>query len=343
MLLRQLTCETFRSFDHLCVEFNDGLQRVTGENGSGKSSLLEAIVYSTTGRSFRSARSSHLVSHGADLFRIWLDLPNDRTLAVEKHSSGRSVLRSNESVVRSITEFARLLPIIFIDTHTHRLFSEEAKHRRQLIDWMMFHVKHQAYQDWLQYQQALKQRNECLKQGGYGIEVWDELLDKYGTTVSEVRSEIYHEWRKIFDAMAIPFDWTGDLGYKRGWADDITLLESLRQTKQNDMRRGFTTTGAHRFDIIVQEYDNMAYHVLSQGQQKVLNGFMRIAAAEYVKVHAQKPSLWLIDDLPAELDTKRQDSWLKQLENGQDQVIITALPQTKMDIPIILTLDKENV
>ena len=83
--------------------------------------------------------------------------------------------------------------------------------------------------------------------------------------------------------------------------------------------------------------------MLSQGQQKVLNGFMRIAAAEYVKVHAQKPSLWLIDDLPAELDTKRQDSWLKQLENGQDQVIITALPQTKMDIPIILTLDKEAV
>lgn len=343
MLLRQLTCENFRSFDRLQVQFAPGMQRVVGANGSGKSSLLESIVYSVTGRSFRTARSAHLVSQGCDVFRVWLDLPDDNVLAIEKHISGKSILRANESPVRSISEFARTLPIIFIDTHTHRLFSEEAKHRRQLIDWMMFHVKHQAYQDWIQYQKALKQRNECLKQGGYNIEVWDEMLDKYASSVSQARSDIYHEWRKIFEAMAIPFKWTGDLGYKRGWPEDMTLLDALKSVRQVDLRRGFTTIGAHRFDIIVQEYDSMAYHILSQGQQKVLNGYMRIAAAEYVKMHAHKASLWLIDDLPAELDLARQDSWLKQLAQGKDQVIITALPQTQMDIPIALALDKETV
>ena len=343
MLLSRLSCENFRLFSSMDITFEKGLQAVIGPNGSGKSSVLEAITYAATGRSFRTSRPLHMVHHSSDCFRIWLDLPDDRCLALEKSMSGRVVLRDNGDRVSSQSQFARLLPLIFIDTHTHRLFAEDAKHRRSLIDWMMFHVKHTVYDAWQSYQKALKQRNECLKSGGRDLDTWDELLSHYAEIVDLERQQIFTEWCSIFKSMEVPFRWDGDLGYKRGWPEGITLLDCLRSNRYEDQRRGFTTKGAHRFDIIVQEQEMMAYHVLSQGQQKILNGLMRVAAAEYVHAKIQQSALWLVDDLPAELDQCRQNSWLKQLKQHSNQIIVTCLPEVNIDMPVAASLQEVAV
>ncbi len=342
MILKRLGLSCFRNFTEFQVEFSEGVQTIIGPNGSGKSSLLEAIVYVASGRSFRASRPVTLIQHQQEQMIIWLELCNGTQLALSKSQSGRTELRINDKPAQRQSELAVHLPVVFIDTHTHRLFAEDAKHRRGLIDWMMFHVKHDMYEVALKYRAALKQRNECLKYGSKDLDVWDELLCRYGGQLDEARQDVFCQWVDALKQYELPFDIDVALRYRRGWCDEVALIDALRSSRLDDQRRGYTSVGAHRFDILAQEKSMAMSYILSQGQQKTYNGYMRLAAANYVKKNTHKQVLWLIDDLPAELDQKRQKSWLHELTQKGEQVIVSALGEAEMDLPVICDLEKAS-
>ena len=343
MILSDIELSHFRHFDQLALKFQPGIQVIVGANGSGKSSILESILYVSQGRSFRATRSSTLIQHQHDQMIIWLTMASGTSLALSKTQSGRTELRINDSPAQRQSELARHLPVIFIDTHSHRLFAEDPKHRRSLIDWMMFHVKHSMHEVALRYKAALKQRNEALKNGGRDAHVWDDLICQYGQQLHEARQEVCEGWLAILHEMVLPFQHKLTMTYQRGWDETMSLSAALKRSRFDDLRRGYTTVGPHRFDLCVQQQGLAMSYILSQGQQKTLYGTMRLAAAKYVQQCAAKEVLWLIDDLPAELDQQRQHCWLDELKAQNEQVIVTALPSHQLDLPVITELDEVHV
>ena len=167
MSLTYLKVHDFRAFETVTLEPGPKLNLIIGANGSGKTSLLEAIHVLSLGRSFRSAHTTPLIRYGAKSLQVFARYQNltsasTNALGIERDRHGYQVRIDGQDVSR-LSELARVLPVRGITPDIHYGFYQSAKHRRALIDWGLFHVEQRFYPVWLEYRRTLKQRNALLR------------------------------------------------------------------------------------------------------------------------------------------------------------------------------------
>ena len=154
---------------------------VVGDNGSGKTSLLEAIYYAGTGRSFRGTKVQNIVRYSEPAFCIGFNVysnKNDIKLVLQREATGGKSIQWDGEKINSFAPIAQAIPLQYVSTLSYRFFTDGPKVRRQFFDWSMFHVKPAFYQVWKEWQRLLTQRNACLKQRRPRAEVsaWNEPL-----------------------------------------------------------------------------------------------------------------------------------------------------------------------
>jgi len=330
MALCSVRIENFRCIEFAELEFDPGITLIAGPNGSGKTSLLEALFVLGRGRSFRTARLDTAIRHGAEVLRVVGSLQNDGHSLIMGIESGGGQTRAKLAgeAVESLTELSRRLPIQAIDPSVHKLIEEGPIRRRRFLDWGVFHVEQAFLAQWQRFHRALRQRNAALRQAADDAELdaWDREFESAGLAVSEARSRYLARIRPNLEAMArslLAADVTVE--FASGWPGGTELSTILIERRAVDRARRSTTAGPHRADLQIRIGKRPAKDTVSRGQQKLLAAALILGQLEFHQnEQALSPTL-LLDDPAAELDGDGLRRLVDAVIALRAQIVVTSL------------------
>lgn len=331
MAIEQLDIHQFRNLTEVRIIPSLLLNFIVGKNGSGKTSLLEAIYYLGSARSFRTPHSKQLIAMGETQFSLFAKiLHRDASLGIGISRNSQTVkIKIANSVVTNASQLAELLPVQLINPDVHKMMEEGPRHRRRFIEWGVFHVKQNYLSDWQQCRHILKQRNAALKKGlaDKELKFWNDALCEISESISLTREEYLSQLQPFLDQLinSVPGLPKVTIKLDRGWTTHKSLQQVLEESVDGDRKRGFTQFGAHRADIQILASEMRAKDVVSRGQQKMLTAIMKIAQVECLKQLGQGANMvLLVDDLPAELDSDYRSQLLKIISQTNVQTFVTA-------------------
>ncbi|AIT62379.1 DNA replication/repair protein RecF, partial [Coxiella burnetii] len=316
-----------------------------GQNGAGKTSILESIYYLSVGRSFRTHLPQRLIQDNTDRFLIFITLYNGTQfipLGVERDCHGDRCLRINGETASSWSLAAKRLPLCSLSAMSHRFLLDGPRVRRQFLDWLMFHVEPSFFSIWQRLQRSLKQRNASLKAKLPLGEIthWDKMLVEDGERLHQLRQNVVTEFKPLFTQMLQQFLPAYPLigHYFRGWSEKYSLMEQLQINLKQDLQRGYTQAGPQRADFRLTLRDLPAQDILSQGQQKLVTYALHFAQGLLLKEKTGISPIYLIDDLPAELDANKRDCVIDLVNCLESQVFISGIDPNEIRLPPHSTL-----
>jgi DNA replication and repair protein RecF len=330
MALRSVRLENFRCFDTVDFELDPRVTLFRGPNGSGKTSLLEAMYFLGRGRSFRTARLESVVRHGQPRLAVSGLIEQGPVLVplVVEHRAGETVGHLRGERVPSLAELSTALPVQVIDPGVHKLIEEGPPRRRRLIDWGVFHVEPGYLTVWQRFHRALRQRNAALQQRAISdLDAWDEALAVAAEEVSAARTRYVAQSRPYL--LAACEDLLGSavsIRYWPGWSEEHGMVGAIERARATDYQRRTTTVGPHRADLLIETAQGVAKAVVSRGQQKLLAASLILGQLEFhIAQHALRPTL-LLDDPAAELDDDAIRRFSERAFRLDAQLVLTSLP-----------------
>ncbi len=330
----------FRSLRSVCLEPDPaGTTVLTGANGTGKTTLLEAVGYAATLRSFRGGTREAMVRAGADRALVRATLEREGRPALieaELVANGRSRAQLNRQPVRSRHQLARVVAVTVFSPVDLALVQGGPSGRRELLDEALVAVDPTAGELLDRVDRVLRQRAALLRQAGgrvgpdvlHTLEVWDDRLAAGGETLATGRQGLAGRLGPLvgeaYRALAAGRDLEGvTLAYQRSW--EGPLLDALRAARRDDLRRAVTTVGPHRDDLVLGFDGRDARTQASQGQQRCLALSLRLAVHRLVAAETGTAPLLLLDDVFSELDPDRSRALVCSLPPGQ-ALLTTAVP-----------------
>jgi len=329
MSLVEIGVTNLRCIEQAELAVAPSLTLLWGDNGSGKTSLLEAMFLLGRGRSFRTRNNERLIRYQQDHLRVTgrVGAPSgaQQAIGLEVSREGTTA-RIHGQPAQSLGELSQVFPVQIIDPGVHRLVEEGGYRRRRWVDWAVFHVEPRFMDTWLRYARALKQRNAALKQPGSDADAWNPELARLGESIAESRLHLLEQlqpyWRETVLALS---GLEVELHYLKGWSQDQTLLEALQGSRTRDVLRQVTHVGPHRADVTVRLHGRPARVVLSRGQQKLVAAAMTVAQLRLLQDATRTAPTLLLDDPAAELDGERLERFIAQVAQLRCQLVVTSL------------------
>lgn len=338
-MLSQLFLQDLRLFESLQIYPQPGINVIWGSNGTGKTTLLEAIYLLARGRSFRHREASPLIRQGERQFtlRAHFNEPNGQAHVLGmRRGSGQDVeVRLDARAVRKRSEILNLLPVQVIGPDPQHLLNGPPEGRRAFLDAGLFHVEHNYLSVLASYNRLLDQRNAHLRSQLGPSAAWDEQLSFHGEEVDRLRnaycSQLFERFENLVDTFQLGFGL--DITYRRGWPRGVGLLEHLDRTRSTDNKLCFTGSGPHRADLVVRVAQQRSGRRLSRGQQKLLACSLLFAQSTLTRELGDKREILLFDDMPAELDSGNRERLMTHVERSFPQSFISALSLS--DLPTL--------
>lgn len=335
MIIRKLTIENLRNLEKAELMPHARLNYIYGSNGAGKTSILEALVVLSRGRSFRTNSAAELIGPDGQTFRIVASVEDAQgrvsTVGLER-SGKRWRGRVNGRDISQLSQLTRLLPLVLMEPDSHLLVSGPPEVRRKYLDWGMFHVERGFLNTWRAYSKSLKQRNAALRHGDTAmLDSLDEVLAENGTRLGQHRKRYTEKIENTLGSMMASLSESVggiDISYHDGWAGG-TYLESLQDTRKRDLDRNMTSTGPHRADLKFRCGKRKARAVLSRGEQKVFAAAMILTQAEILEQAVETP-LVLLDDLVSEFDQQHFDRVLSRAQELGSQIWVTGTEKPEL-------------
>ena len=359
MSLKWLEAMRFRNLSHIAIDLDPGLNMFFGDNGSGKTSVLEACYFLSSGRSFRDTGVDTVIQRGAKgcLLRGKADVGiSEHYIGIVRDLGGSREIKINSELTRKSSELARLLPTLVLGPHSVDLLLGSPASRRRFLNWGLFHVKPGpisrpgatpliSFTDftvkWEEANRCLRQRNLLLRQQANRpgtrnlreLDTWSDLLATHANEIDQQREQYVELYRPLFAKVALQL--VGIEGvkfdYYRGWNREADLRGIYLEESGLDQKRGFTQKGFQRADVRITVSGQPAAKVCSRGELKSLVWAMMLAqgtlASEVGRLAGKGGTLYLVDDLASELDDqnrRRVCNFL--LETGQ-QVLLTGVEE----------------
>lgn len=339
MALLRLEIVDFRNLGSAKIDpVAEGFNFFHGFNGSGKTSLLEAIHYLGRARSFRSSSVNHIINKAAEKFSIFAQIQTKSQqivpVGVERQRDGSMRVRISGQDSASPAELLELTPSLLINSTCFGLLDAGPIFRRKYIDWGAFYLTPDFFPAWKIYERVLKQRNAALRERRpkKEVEVWSVELIRCAAVLDGLRRD--------FIAQLIPFlqlvlseliEIPGlKLAYYPGWDDSLTYQEAMAQAGDKDMYAGYTQLGPHRADFKISVNETPAKDILSRGQQKLFICAMIVAKGAMLHKCTDRKPIYLIDDLPSELDSKSRSHLMELLARQKAQVFVTMVERREL-------------
>ena len=339
MRLERLRLGRFRGFESVELKPAPRINLITGDNGAGKTSLLEAAHLLANGRSFRGRVRDGLVRAGAtdlEVFAEWTQADGRSRRAGLRHTGRDWQGRLDGEVVSSLVELCSALAVLTFEPGSHALIAGGAEQRRRFVDWALFHVEPEFLPLWRRYTRALKQRNSLLKSRPQRSQLtpWSIELAEAGEPVSRLRSVYLERLQPLLTStvhLLLPEVGVVDFGYQPGWQRDTeSLIDAFQRSTDRDLQSGHTTLGPHRADWTLSFERLPGRDALSRGQQKLLALACTLAqAVAYSQDRGEWPILAL-DDLASELDRTHFGQVLEFLHGIEAQVLITGTDHSRL-------------
>lgn len=316
MRVKSLNINNLRNIVSTQIKPDPCLNCFIGDNGAGKTSILEALSVLSKGRSFRSGQIPSLIGPENKYFQI---VTTVETHSGDSHQMGMErgadywSARHNGEDVTQLSELTQLLPHVLLEPSSHTLVSGPPDGRRKYLDWGVFHVKHDFLMLWRRYNRALKQRNAALRQSNaMVVESLDPQFTSLGEQLHHAREHHAGLLNKHLQQHLPMFSRALEgieLSYRKGWRGD-SLAEAIKFSSQRDIERGSTGPGPHKADLYLSLDGTAARERLSRGEQKAMTAAMILAQAQLICDSGEKPIL-MLDDLSSEFDAAHLDRVLK--------------------------------
>ena len=337
MRVASIEIRHLRILDCIGLEFGSRVNLLVGANGSGKSSLLEAVHILGSGRSFRSHRLRDVVTHGKSTLRIVGRTTGSdgisETTGIEHTSDGLRIRRSGVDI-RAASELAALLPTVTVTPDSHRLITDGADLRRRIVDRLLFHVEPTYLKHHRRYRRALRQRNAAIRCGAGVSDLggWDAELAEAGEVLTEQRVRyLGRALRTMNQVVGALVGKPVDLEFYRGWDSDLSLAQACECSLTDDRARGHTQAGPHRADLRFTIGGRPLRHSLSRGEAKLFVTAVAVAQVLDLTSVLGHPPVVLVDDIASELDSDSRGRCLAELNATGAQLFLTAVPDVGMD------------
>lgn len=340
MPLKRLSVTGVRNLQPVTLYPSPRINIIYGANGSGKSSLLEAVHLLGLARSFRSTRLQPVIQHGQDACTVFGEVlqPSGKlnAIGITRSKQADYQIRIDGQTVRSIAELAETLPLQLINPDSFRLLEGAPKQRRQYLDWGVFHVEHQFLPVWQRLQKSLKQRNSLLRRGRIQrslLTPWETELVTAAERIDEYRQAYLQKLKPVFQMILSRLVTLDELSlsYYRGWDKDKPLAQVLDEQFERDNQLGYTQAGVQRADLRLRYGAMNAVDVLSRGQQKLVVCALKIAQGYLLKEQGvQQDCVFLVDDLPSELDEQHRRALCNLLEDLECQIFVSSVDAAQM-------------
>lgn len=337
MLISELQIENLRNLARVQLYPSPRINLLYGANGSGKTSLLEAIHMLGLARSFRTNQFRHLIRAGHAQLLVFAQIDPEgigqaRPLGLTRELEGEMRVRyAGESI--GAAELAALMPVLVINSDTFALLEGAPATRRQFIDWGCFHSQPEFIRLWRGFHRVLKQRNSLLKCGKIDNRIrvlWDQELVRFAEPLTALRQQYIDALIPEFNAILSDLlpEVSVELRFQPGWDRKRALGEILTEGFERDLRQGFTGSGPQRADLRFRVDGQDAAERLSRGQKKLVVSALKLAQGALFHRQSRRACVYLIDDLPSELDERHCRQFCRFLEASANQCFITCVDPT---------------
>lgn len=331
-MLNHLRIRHFRNFRSRHFDLHPQITLIQGSNGSGKTSLLEAIYFLSQGRSFRSLQLNRLVQAEEAEFTLFATgnaAEEEIKIGLLRNLKGGSRLKLNGMTQKNHLSIMRLMPVQLFNPEQLSQFMSQSNMRRQSLYWGAFYDYPPFLELWQQYRKTLEQRNAALKQKlasgiirGFDqglVKLAGEIDDFCGQYVRSLSAILHETIGKFLSETDLQF------GYYRGWSKETDLKELIESHLEQDVERGYTFYGPHRADLRFRVRQLPAIEVLSRGQQKLLVSAFKLAQMRLLESRNERQGLLLLDDLLSEFDEHHTQLILDQCLALRSQKIFTCI------------------
>ncbi|MCG8671574.1 MAG: DNA replication and repair protein RecF [Pseudomonadales bacterium] len=331
MLIDQLDIYKFRNISQARASLHK-FNLILGPNGGGKTSVLEAIYFLSSCKSFRTTQINTLIQN-QEQETIIRAATKTGNVGLQRHRNAKVSIRKDNNNVNKISEITRLLPVHVVEPNSVSFVEGSPSERRKFLDFSMFHVEHLYLNTFKAFANSLKQRNAILRKGGSlsDLKYWNPIYIESAWSLNVLRKRLYDE--VIAPGIRATLEFLGeDLDVAFEYSDGCKsaqnqdeFLRFLEQSLEQDTKFKSTQLGPHRADIILKSKGKIAKDYLSRGQKKLLTYGVRLAPALMLNKRRDSSGIILIDDMPSELDKNSIIKVCSLLKEVSIQTALTAV------------------
>ena len=340
MFIERLAASSFRNFSSLELNLNPYLNVFVGHNGSGKSSIVESFYLLGFGRSFRTNKLKSCIAERSNEFVIFAKTNASHTgssinAGLAKSAYSDITCQINGDKGKRLSDLVKLFPIQLFTPQSTDLVLGSPKDRRKFLDWGVFHVEHSFETLSRNFKVALKNRNALLKKEQLNRTLllsWNERFSELGEALSQQRELYLQHFVPIFNLIQREFlkGFNVEIEYNTGWKADLPLAKALESRRQQDLQFKVSTVGPHKADLRFKIDGKDAAEVLSRGQLRMLVAALLLAQAKAYKDKTGKETIFLLDDIGAELDEYKRELFLDELVNTGSQIVVTSIDMQQL-------------
>ena len=316
MYLANLKLSNFKSYAEMEADFCPNVNCLVGNNGVGKTNMLDAIYYLSFSKSCFTSTDMQNIRQGEAFFAIHglYSMEGEKvTVSCIQKRGQQKQMRWNGKAYSSLGEHIGRVPLVMVSPYDQQLIAGGSEVRRRFMDGVLSQTDRSYLNHLLQYQRAVEQRNRLLKQfyddrcwDEAAIAIWDEQMVRNGEVLYEGRRGFLKDFKPLFDEY---FAWITN-GTEEGTLEyvtraDVPLQQQLEEARQNDKYALYTTVGPHKDDMELAIGGMTVKRFGSQGQQKTFVLALKLAQFEYIYQHGGVKPILLLDDVFDKLDMER--------------------------------------
>ncbi|MBS0011617.1 MAG: DNA replication/repair protein RecF [Bacteroidales bacterium] len=343
MYLHRLTLSNFKNYKEIDVRFSPRINCFVGDNGVGKTNILDAIHYLSLTKSYFVNIDSVNIHHGEDFFIIkgvFHDNGSEEEVICGLQKGKRKIFRRGGKEYSRISDHIGRYPVVMISPADSSIISDGSEERRKFMNNVISQFNHNYLDDMIAYNKALKQRNRLLKDYAAGsrfdrqmLELWEEQMLTPGRNIFDSRSGFVND---IIPLLQLYYDHISEqreivlLKY-RSQLSRYSMKELFGKNIEKDRIMRYTTSGIHRDDLDLEMNGYAIKDIGSQGQQKSYMVALKLAKFEYIRNKGGKKPILLMDDVFDKFDEKRVAQIIKLVsENRFGQIFITDTHRDRM-------------
>jgi DNA replication and repair protein RecF len=344
MFLQDLQLYNFKNFDDITFQFDQKINCFVGNNGVGKTNVLDAIYFLAFGKSYFNNNIRQIIRFNESAFSVkgLFDInQKNESVLLSYQIDKKKLLKRNNKLYTRLSDHIGLIPLVMISPYDRDLISESGDTRRRFVDKIISQADSSYFSALIAYQKNLAQRNSLLKYFSANhrfdkdtLMVYNEQLHRFGTIIHQKRQSFINEFSSLlkqrYEVLSegkelVDISYFSELEVK-------PLIDLLQENIQKDRILQHTSKGIHRDDFLFEINEKPIKKFGSQGQQKSFLIALRLAEFEFLKVQSDKMPILLFDDIFDKLDERRVKQIIKMVNNssfGQIFISDTHAERTK--------------
>ncbi len=334
MKIKRLEFSSFRNYEKMETDLEDGINIFYGDNAQGKTNILEGIYLICTTKSHKKSKDAEMIRFGEEEAHLRMFLEKreiEYRIDLHLKKGSRKHIAINGLAVKKASELLGIANIVFFSPEDLNIIKNSPSERRRFVDMELSQLDKVYLSALSGYSKALEQKNKLLRDASFDrnpslddlLDVWDEKLIEFGTEIIRKRKEFLEELNLILrekDREISGKDENLSCDYEPD-ADPGSYREKLKDKREGDKKYGSTSVGPHRDDICFSLDDMDLRKYGSQGQVRTASLSLKLSEIELVKKRTGDSPILLLDDVLSELDSGRQKLLLKSI--GEIQTLIT--------------------